>query len=65
LNTFDLIILGLLFFGGIAGFQKGLITGLSRFVGKIAAIVIAVVFIASFLRRWNRFLVCERRLSRR
>jgi len=49
LNTFDLIILGLLFFGGIAGFQKGLITGLSRFVGKIAAIVIAVVFHSKFL----------------
>lgn len=49
MNTFDLIIVALLLFGGIAGFQKGLITGLSRFIGKIAAIVIAVVFHNQFL----------------
>ncbi len=51
MNTFDFIILGLLAFGGIAGFRKGLITGLSRFLGKIAAIGIAVFFHPEFLQK--------------
>lgn len=49
MSTFDIVILILLVFGGIAGFQKGLITGLSRFIGKIAAIGIAVFFHMQFL----------------
>jgi len=47
--TFDLIVLGLLLFGGLAGFRKGLISGVSKFAGKIAAIGIAVVFHKQFL----------------
>jgi uncharacterized membrane protein required for colicin V production len=38
-----------LLFGGIAGFQKGLITGLARFAGKITAIAVAVIFHKQFL----------------
>lgn len=49
MNTLDFIVLILLAFGGIVGFQKGLITGISRFVGKIAAIGIAVLFHTTFL----------------
>lgn len=43
------MILIILAVGGIAGFQKGLITGLARFIGKIAAIVIAIFFHMHFL----------------
>ncbi len=49
MNIFDIIILVLLLFGGIAGFQRGLITGLARFAGKIASIAIAVLFHQDFL----------------
>jgi uncharacterized membrane protein required for colicin V production len=51
MNTFDFIVLGLLALGGITGFQKGLLTGLSRFLGKIAAMGIAVFFHPEFLQR--------------
>ena len=44
MNTFDIIILTLLVLGGIIGFRKGLITGISRFVGKILAIGFAFAF---------------------
>ncbi|NLI92895.1 MAG: CvpA family protein [Peptococcaceae bacterium] len=50
MNTFDIVVLILILAGGIAGFQKGLIMGLSRLVGKIAAIVVAVVFHQQFLK---------------
>lgn len=43
-NTFDFIILAILAIGAIAGFQKGLITGISRFIGKLAAVAIAILF---------------------
>ncbi len=49
MNTFDFIILILLAAAGIIGFQKGLITGLTRFVGKIIAIGIAFVFHSQFI----------------
>jgi len=50
LNTFDVVVLILILAGGFAGFQKGLITGLSRLIGKIAAIGIAAVFHQQFLK---------------
>lgn len=49
MNTFDIIVVIVLALGGLAGFQKGLLTGVSRFVGKIAAIGIAIVFHIKFL----------------
>jgi len=49
MSTFDIIILVLLALGGIAGFQKGLITGVAKLIGKIAAIGIAFVFNRQFL----------------
>jgi len=49
MNTFDIIILVLLILGGIVGFKKGLITGIFKFIGKIAAIVVAFVFYRPFL----------------
>lgn len=49
MNTLDFIVLILLALGGFTGFRKGLITGLSRFAGKIAAIAIAVLFYKQFL----------------
>lgn len=50
MNTFDYALLILLALGALSGFQTGLITGLSKFAGKIAAIVIAVVFYPQFLK---------------
>ncbi|NLM22072.1 MAG: CvpA family protein [Peptococcaceae bacterium] len=44
MNTFDIIMLTLLVLGGIIGFRKGLITGFTRFVGKILAIGFAFAF---------------------
>ncbi len=49
MSTFDIIILVLLALAGIIGFQKGLITGVSKFIGKIAAIFIAYAFHQQFL----------------
>jgi len=49
LNTFDFVILAVLAIGAIAGFRKGLITGIARFLGKIAAVVVAVLFHDEFL----------------
>jgi len=48
-NTFDIIILILLAFGGILGFNKGLITGFTRFVGKIISIGLAFIFHGQFI----------------
>lgn len=44
MSTFDMIALALLAIGGITGFQKGLITGIARLIGKIASIGIALIF---------------------
>jgi len=49
LNTFDFVILAVLAIGAFAGFRKGLITGIARFLGKIAAVVVAVLFHDEFL----------------
>lgn len=49
MELFDVVILGLLIFGGIIGFQRGLISGISKLAGKIAAIGIAIVFHKPFL----------------
>lgn len=54
--TFDVIVLILVLLGGVAGLQKGLITGLARLGGKIAAIVIAVVFHQKFIDTIEPFL---------
>jgi uncharacterized membrane protein required for colicin V production len=56
LNTFDIVVLVLLALGGFAGFQKGLITGLARFIGKLAALGIAVLFHKDFLQAVEPFL---------
>ncbi|HHV63483.1 MAG TPA: CvpA family protein [Peptococcaceae bacterium] len=50
MNTFDYAVLGLLAFGGLVGFQKGLFTGLAKFFGNLAALVLAVVFHTDFLQ---------------
>lgn len=49
MNTFDIIVLILLALGGITGFRKGLLTGMARLLGEIAAIAAAVVFHMRFL----------------
>ncbi|NLP44002.1 MAG: CvpA family protein, partial [Peptococcaceae bacterium] len=49
MNTFDFLILAVLAIGAFAGFRKGFITGIARFLGKIAAVVIAVLFHDEFL----------------
>lgn len=49
MNIFDLIVLLLIGVGGITGFQKGLLTGLARLAGKIAAIALALIFNQQFL----------------
>ena len=49
MSSFDIVVLFLLGLGAITGFQKGLITGLARLAGKIAAIVVALLFHQQFL----------------
>ena len=49
MSGFDLVVLVLLGFGAVTGFQKGLITGAARLAGKIAAIVIALLFHQQFI----------------
>ncbi len=49
MSGFDIVVLFLLGLGAITGFQKGLITGIARLVGKIAAIVVALLFHQQFL----------------
>ncbi|KUO61903.1 MAG: hypothetical protein APF84_04500 [Gracilibacter sp. BRH_c7a] len=49
MSVFDVVVLILLGLGAITGFQKGLITGIARLAGKIAAIVVAVLFHQQFL----------------
>ena len=49
MSSFDLIVLALLGLGAVTGFQKGLITGVARLAGKIAAIVAALIFHQQFL----------------
>lgn len=49
MSSIDIVIIFLLGLGAITGFQKGLITGIARLVGKIAAIVIALLFHQQFL----------------
>ncbi len=48
MSNFDIIIIVLVVLSGVAGFRKGLITGMSRFIGRIAAIAIAFVFHKQF-----------------
>ncbi|MCM1565986.1 MAG: CvpA family protein [Dehalobacter sp. 4CP] len=63
MNTFDYVMLALLVLGGLIGFRKGLITGLSRFIGKIAAIGIAVFFYKPFLNLLEPVLGLEAKLE--
>lgn len=49
MSGFDIAVLFLLGLGAITGFQKGLITGIARLAGKIAAIVVALLFHQQFL----------------
>jgi uncharacterized membrane protein required for colicin V production len=46
---FDIIVLLLLVAGGVVGLLKGLITGIARLVGNIAAILVAYLFHKPFL----------------
>lgn len=49
MNSFDIAVFILLAIGAITGCQKGLLTGLSRLIGKLAAIGIALFFHKEFL----------------
>ncbi|UWG97249.1 CvpA family protein [Dehalobacter sp. DCM] len=63
MNTFDYILLVLLVLSGITGFHKGLITGLSRLIGNLAAIGIAVFFHKPFLNVIEPVFGLEERLK--
>ncbi|ADY57617.1 hypothetical protein Sgly_3355 [Syntrophobotulus glycolicus DSM 8271] len=50
MNGLDIAALIILMIGGLTGYRKGLITGASHFVGKITALVIAMLFHGQFLQ---------------
>lgn len=56
MNALDAAALIILAIGGLAGYQKGLITGFSHFVGKIASLVIALLYHQQFLQTLEPFL---------